>query len=218
LDASTEGPGAPDWLNWARKIQAVAQTGLTFSENPYDRGRYEALEALAAEIFAAHTGESPATLRQWFTVQPGYATPKVDVRAACFRDGRLLMVRERSDGGWCLPGGWADVGDRPAAAAEREVREEAGFECAARKVIGVFDANRGSAQDGREPLAAFHAFKIIFQCEITGGEPAPDHEILEVAFFGREALPVLSPNRTTPAQLAECFAHLDDPARRTAFD
>jgi len=128
------------------------------------------------------------------------------------------MVRERSDGGWCLPGGWADVGDRPAAAAEREVREEAGFECAARKVIGVFDANRGSAQDGREPLAAFHAFKIIFQCEITGGEPAPDHEILEVAFFGREALPVLSPNRTTPAQLAECFAHLDDPARRTAFD
>ena len=81
-------------------------------------------------MFAAHTGETPATLEQWFAVQPGYATPKVDVRAACFRDGRLLMVRERSDGGWCLPGGWADVGDRPAAAAEREVLEEAGFTCA----------------------------------------------------------------------------------------
>lgn len=213
MAASPDAPLAPDWLNWARMIQAVAQTGLTYSENPYDRERYEKLEALALEIFAAHTGESAATLEQWFSVQPGYATPKVDVRGACFRDGRILMVRERSDGGWCLPGGWADVGDRPAAAAVREVHEEAGFACAARKVIGVFDANRGG-----EPFSAFHAFKIIFQCDLTGGQPQPDHEILEVAFFARDALPPLSPNRTTPGQLAECFAHLDDPARPTAFD
>jgi 8-oxo-dGTP pyrophosphatase MutT (NUDIX family) len=203
----------PDWLNWARLVQAVAQTGLAYTDNPFDRERYKKLEALAVEMFAAYTGETPATLEQWFSVQPGYATPKVDVRAACFRDGRLLMVRERSDGGWCLPGGWADVGDRPAAAAEREVLEEAGFTCGARKVIGVFDANRGG-----EPLSAFHAFKIIFECEITGGAPQPDHEILEVAFFERDSRPVLSPNRTTPAQLAECFAHFDDPARHTAFE
>jgi hypothetical protein len=82
-----------------------------------------------------------------------------------------------------------------------------------RKVVGVFDANRGG-----EPLAAFHAFKVIFYCDITGGEPRPDHEILEVAFFDRDTLPPLSPHRTTLAQLAECFAHLDDPARATAFD
>lgn len=208
-----EGPTTPDWLNWARRIQAIAQTGLTYVENPFDRERYLKLEALAIEMFAAHTGEEPATLQHWFNVQPGYATPKVDVRAACFRERRLLMVRERSDGGWCLPGGWADVGDQPAAAAEREVKEEAGFECVARKVIGVFDANRGG-----EPLAAFHAFKIIFLCEITGGTPQPDHEILEVAFVDRDALPVLSPQRTTPGQLAECFAHGDDPTRRAAFD
>ena len=194
-------------------IQAIAQTGLTYVDNPFDRDRYEKLEALAVEIFAAHTGETAATLQKWFTLQPGYATPKVDVRGACFRDGRILMVRERSDGGWCLPGGWADVGDQPAAAAEREVREEAGFESTVRKVIGVFDANRGG-----EPFSAFHAFKIVFQCEITGGQPEPDHEILDVAFFARDALPSLSPNRTTPAQLAECFAHHDDPARLTAFD
>jgi len=210
---SPDRPVTPDWLNWARLVQAVAQTGLTYSDNPFDRERYQKLEALAVEMFAAHTGETPATLERWFSVQPGYATPKVDVRAACFRDGRLLMVRERSDGGWCLPGGWADVGDRPAAAAEREVLEEAGFTCAARKVIGVFDANRGG-----EPLSAFHAFKIIFECELTGGAARPDHEILEVAFFERQSPPALSPNRTTPAQLAECFAHLDDPARPTAFE
>jgi 8-oxo-dGTP pyrophosphatase MutT (NUDIX family) len=105
------------------------------------------------------------------------------------------------------------VGDTPAASAEREVAEEAGYTCAARKLIGVFDANRGG-----EPLSAFHAFKVIFLCDLTGGDGRPDHEILEVGFFARDALPPLSPFRTTPAQLAECFAHLDDPSRPSAFD
>ena len=203
----------PEWLNWARTIQALAQTGLAYAENPFDRQRYQKLAVLAQEIYAAYTGQPPIALEQWFSVQPGYATPKVDVRAACFREGRVLLVRERSDGRWCLPGGWADVGERPAPAAEREVLEEAGFVCAARKVIGVFDANRGG-----EPFSAFHAFKLIFQCEITSGQPNPDHEILELGFFDRGALPELSGNRTTSAQLVECFAHLDDPARPTGFD
>lgn len=203
----------PDWLNWARTLQALAQTGLAFAENPFDRERYQKLQALAVEIFAAYTRENAATIEQWFAVQPGYATPKVDVRGACFRDGRILLVREKSDGKWCLPGGWADVGDMPSKAAEREVHEEAGFECAARKLIGVFDANRGG-----EPFAAFHAFKIVFLCDITGGAPEPDHEILEVGFFNYDALPALSTNRTTAAWLAECFAHLDDPTRPAAFD
>lgn len=203
----------PNWLNWARTIQAVAQNGLTYAESQYDRERYHKLLQLAQEIFSTYTGGSDETLAGWFSLQPGYVTPKVDVRGACFRDGRVLLVRERSDGGWCLPGGWADVGDAPSQAAVREVREEAGFDCVARKVIGVFDANRGG-----EPLSAFHAFKVIFYCDITGGAPRPDHEILEVGFFAREALLPLSGFRTTPAQLAECFAHLDDPGRATAFD
>jgi ADP-ribose pyrophosphatase YjhB (NUDIX family) len=203
----------PDWIVWARQLQALAQTGLTYAQNPFDRQRYEKLSSLAVEIYACHTGHAAAIVEEWFQVQPGYATPKVDVRGCCFRDGRVLMVRERQDGLWCLPGGWADVGDRPADATCREVREESGFTCEARKVIGVFDANR----QGR-PLPAFHAFKLVFLCEITGGSPAPDHEILEVGFFDRDALPELSPWRTTPAQLRECFAHLDEPSRPTAFD
>ena len=213
MSDTSDEPVAPDWLNWARLIQATAQTGLTFCENPYDRERYQKLEALAVEIFAAHTGESANTVQRWFNVQPGYATPKVDVRAACFRNGRLLMVREKSDGGWCLPGGWADVGDRPAESAEREVLEEAGFACQARKLIGVFDANRGG-----EPFSAFHAYKLIFACDITGGQPNPDHEISQVGFFDRDSLPTLSPNRTGLRHLRECFAHLDDPDRPSAFD
>jgi 8-oxo-dGTP pyrophosphatase MutT (NUDIX family) len=203
----------PDWLNWARTLQALAQTGLTYAESPFDRDRYRRLQAVAQDMFAAHTGHAADTLEQWFTVQPGYATPKVDVRAACFREGRLLMVRERADGAWCLPGGWADVGDGPSEAAAREVLEEAGFTCVPRKVLGVFDANRGG-----EPFSAFHAYKIIFLCDLTGGEARPDHEILEVGFFSREAQPPLSGFRTTPAQFVECFAHLDDPQRPAAFD
>jgi ADP-ribose pyrophosphatase YjhB (NUDIX family) len=203
----------PDWLTWARTLQALAQTGLTYAENPWDRERYTKLHELAVEIFTRYTNEAPAAIEGWFKVQPGYATPKVDVRGACFRDGQLLLVREKSDGGWCLPGGWADVGDVPSEAAEREVREESGYECRARKVIGVLDANRGGS-----PLAAFHAFKIIFLCELTGGEASPDHEITEVGFFSRDAIPALSPQRTAARHIAECFAHLDDPARPTTFD
>ena len=203
----------PDWLNWARKIQAIAQTGLTYAENPYDRHRYGDLHTLAVEIFAAHTGETVTTVESWFNVQPGYATPKVDVRGACFRDGKILLVQEKSDGRWCLPGGWADVGDVPSEAAAREVREEAGFECRPQKVIGVFDANRGG-----EPLSAFHAVKLIYLCEITGGAPNPDHEISAVDFFTRESFPPLSNARTSDEHLIECFAHLDDSLRPTAFD
>jgi ADP-ribose pyrophosphatase YjhB (NUDIX family) len=203
----------PDWLHWARQIQAISQSGLTFADNDYDRKRYATLHALAEEIFAAQTGADAARVSEWFAVQPGYVTPKVDVRGACFRNGQILLVREKADGKWCLPGGWADVEDVPSQAAEREVLEEAGFTCAARKVVGVFDANRGG-----EPFSAYHAFKIIFLCEIIGGAPPPDHEILEVGFFAREALPPLSSNRTSAHQLEECFRHLDQPDRATAFD
>lgn len=203
----------PDWLHWARKMQAIAQIGLTYNDNPYDRERYEQLRALALDVFARYTAHDDATVGQWFNLQPGYATPKVDVRSACFRDGKLLMVRERDDGRWCLPGGWADVGDVPSEAAAREVREEAGFECAPRKVIGVFDANRHGA-----PLSAFHAYKLIFLCDLTGGAGQPNHETLGVDFFARDAIPPLSEARTSPAQVAECFAHLDDASRATWFD
>ncbi len=201
------------WIDWARRIQAMAQTGLDFAPTPYDRDRYSKLLDLAVEIVAAYSNESEEKVRQWFSVQPGYPTPKVDVRAACFRDGRLLLVQEKSDGAWCLPGGWADVGDAPSDAAARETREESGFSCEARRLIGVFDANRSA---GSLPL--FHAFKIIFLCEVTGGAPRPDHEILAIDFFARDCIPPLSANRTDTRHIVECFAHLDDPSRPAAFD
>ncbi len=211
-DASAGGREQIDWLGWARTVQSVSQNGLQHTDSEFDRERYRKLHDLALEILAAHTGVEVPSLERWFAAQGGYATPKVDVRSACFRDGRVLLVRERSDGRWCLPGGWADVGDRPSEAAEREVLEESGIECRATKVIAVVDANR------RGDLGLHHAFKIIFLCEITGGSPRPSHETLEVGFYGRGDRPPLSEGRTHPRQLEECFAHLDDPSRPTRFD
>lgn len=207
----------PPWLSWARSIQAIAQSGLFYAENPFELERYGKLERLAVEIFEAYSDAEPEAIAEWFQVQPGYATPKSDVRAACFDErGRILLVRERRDGNWCLPGGWADVGDEPSIAAEREVREESGFTCRATKLIGLFDSNRSPGK----AHPAFHAYKMIFLCRITGGEAKPDHvhEIDAVDFFERDALPQLSSPRSTPEQLAECFAHHDDPQRPSYFD
>lgn len=204
----------PQWLRWAREIQALTQSGLAFSENDYQRERYQRLSDIAAEVMASHTLHPVETYKQLFLIQPGYATPKVDVRGAAFQDGKLLLVREAIDSGWCLPGGWADVGEIPSKMVEREVLEESGFEVKACKVIGVYDANRG----GR-PLAAYHAYKVIMLCEIIGGEARPSKETTGVAFFGPDEIPEpLSTARTSRAQITDAFAHLSDPLRPAAFD
>jgi hypothetical protein len=133
---------SPHWLDWAREIQALSQSGYHYAVNDYDRQRYARLAEIAAEIIQEHSQQKQADLLALFYQQKGYATPKVDVRGAVFRNGELLMVRERMDGGWTMPGGWADVGNVPSEAAEREVWEEAGFKVKARRIIGVYDANR----------------------------------------------------------------------------
>lgn len=203
----------PPWLAWAREIQALSQTGLTFTQNEYEIGRYQRLSAIAAEIVARYSGLLPESLQQNFLAQPGYATPKIDVRGAVIRDGKILLVQERTDERWCMPGGWADVGEKPSEMVVREVWEESGFAVAPKKVIAVYDANR----TGR-PLEFYHAYKIIFQCDIISGEPRPSNETLAAGFFNFDHLPPLSTNRTNERHLAEVLAHLQDHTRPTAFD
>ena len=202
----------PQWLNWAREIQAISQTGLHFAENDYQKQRFQRLSEISAEILGTYTNLDPVDLLEIFDDQIGYATPRVDVRGAVFQDGRLLLVRERIDGGWTMPGGWADIGDIPSAAVEREVLEEAGFEVQARKVIGIYDANRTG------PLEIFHAFKIVFLCEIISGEPRPSFETSEVAFFSRDEIPqLLSGERTHQRHIHDAFIALSED-RPTIFD
>ncbi|HEY0420848.1 MAG TPA: NUDIX hydrolase [Acetobacteraceae bacterium] len=205
----------PDWLLWAREIQAIAQTGLAFDPPQYDKDRYLALQALAARMVAARCGGAEAEIEAIFAGQAGYATPKIEVRGAVFRDGRILLVREVADRGrWTLPGGWGDVGLTPAENIVKEVLEESGFAVRATKLAALLDHSRQG-----HPPAAFHAYKLFFLCEIIGGAPAISHETSEVAFFAEDALPEdLSVNRVTRRQIARMFAHARDPRLPTEFE
>jgi ADP-ribose pyrophosphatase YjhB (NUDIX family) len=201
-------------LDWAQRLAAIAQSGLTYARDPFDIERYTQLRELAADVIADQTGRPALDVAAFLSREAGYATPKIDVRGVVFRDGRLLLVRERSDSGWTLPGGWADVGDSPSTAIQREIREEAGYTARAVKILAVYDRNRHP-----HPPQAFHVWKIFLRCEITGGAPADSIETDGVAFFDRDALPErLSTLRVTAAQLATMFLHLDDPDRATDFD
>ncbi|UCF39204.1 MAG: NUDIX hydrolase N-terminal domain-containing protein [Acidobacteriota bacterium] len=203
----------PDWLRWAREIQSLAQTGLHFAEDEYNTFRYSRLLELSAEMVEMHTHLPRESTLESFRVQPGYATPKVDVRGAIVREGRVLLVQERVDERWCMPGGWADVGETPAEMVEREVREESGLIVKARQLIGVYDANR----DG-EPLEFFHAYKLVFLCEEISGEPAPSDETLAAEFFAPDQIPPLSTQRTSQRHLDCVFAFSKDPRMAPYFE
>ena len=157
----------PDWLAGARRLNALAQTGLTFAENPYDIERYTAIRTIAAEMIARGMGADAGRVLDLFACDAGYATPKVDVRGVVFRDGKILLVQERSDGLWTLSGGGADVGDSPADAIVREIREESGFETRATKLLALLDRNRHG-----HPPHLNHIYKVFLRCEFVGGSPS----------------------------------------------
>ena len=200
------------WLNWAREIFSLSQAGLTYCQNPFDIERYKRLQEITAEIIENQSSLDKQSALNSFSMQAGYITPKVDVRGAIVRDGKILLIQERADGKWAMPGGWADLGNSPASVAEREAWEESGFRVKAEKVIAVLDANR------IEPMEFYHAYKIIFLCRLLGGEPRTSYESLAVDFFDPDHLPPLSSYRTNEAMVQEVFAHLKDPARPAAFD
>ena len=203
----------PRWLEWAREIQQLSQTGLAFAITDYEKKRYKRLTEITAEIVEHHTQLEKQSVEKVLMAQPGYATPKIDVRAAVIKDDKILLVQERSDKRWAMPGGWADVGDIPSEVAIRETKEESGYDIKPVKVIGVFDANRLGDQ-----LELFHAFKIVFLCDFTGGVAAISEETQDVNFFSFDSLPSLSLNRTNEKHINEIIAHLKNPQRQTYFD
>ena len=201
------------WLEWVQKLQAIAQNGLTYTENPFDIERYKSLRAIAAEIMANYSNAEPSYVLDLFAREVGYATPKVDVRGAVFRDDQILLVRERIDGCWTLPGGWADIGDSPAEVAQREVYEESGYHTRAVKLLAVYDRNR----QGHPPFAHY-VYKLYFRCELVSGTPSPSIETDEVGFFGETEIPQLSLSRVMPAQITRIFQHYRQPDLPTDFD
>jgi ADP-ribose pyrophosphatase YjhB (NUDIX family) len=204
----------PRWLDWVKALQSIAQNGLAYSTNEFDIGRFEQVRQIAAEIASAYTGVPDDRLEGLFAGEAGYATPKVDVRGAVFRDDAILLVRENLDAGrWTLPGGWADVGDSPAQAVEREIREESGFEAKAVKLAALYDRDKRG-----HPLFYFSIYKLFFLCELTGGAAATSIETSEVAFFHEHEIPELSIARVTPQEIAMLFEHRRHPELPTEFD
>jgi ADP-ribose pyrophosphatase YjhB (NUDIX family) len=204
----------PQWLRVAQELRAIAQTGLTFTTDRFDRLRYERIRELAATMVARGSGGNYETILGILVEDKGYATPKVDVRGAAFVDGRVLLVREISDGKWTLPGGWADINQTAAECVVREIAEESGFVAKALKLAAVHDYQRSN----RPSRHLDSIYKLFFICEIVGGEARTSDETSEVAFFARDALPPLSQGRTTAAQIERMFQHAEHPELAADFD
>ena len=214
MTINTPKDPTPKWLKWARELRSLGQAGLTYTENLFDRERYERLIEMSAEIVAEHEDLDKAKVLASFRAQKGYATPKVSVRGAVVRDEKILLVQERTDGLWALPGGWADVGEGPRSVLEREVWEEANLKVEAGKLVGLYDVNRS----GR-PLELFHAYKLVFICTTTDDSiPSPGNETLAAQYYSLSDLPCLSTNRTTVRELEDIFTHLRNPELPTHVD
>lgn len=201
------------WLSWAKEIQGIAQTGLEYGKDVYDLERYEALRELSIDIMENYTFESREKIKLSFADDKGYCTPKVDIRGVIFQEGKILMVREKIDGKWALPGGWADIGYSPSEVAAKEIWEESGFEARPIRLLAVMDKKFHG-----HPPDPYHIYKLFILCEISGGEAAGGVETSEVGFFGEEELPELSVSRNTEAQIRTMFEYLRDPDKPVLLD
>jgi ADP-ribose pyrophosphatase YjhB (NUDIX family) len=204
----------PNWLEWSQRIQAIAQSGLQYTQNPFDAERFRELSRIASEIMAKNTESDPEVVMKIFNEQEGYATPKLDTRGVVFKEGRLLFVRELMDGGkWTLPGGWIDINESPSHAVEREVREEAGVIVKARKLLALYDRNLHG-----HPPYPFHAYKLFFLCDLIA-EATPDPvETAAPTFFAENKILELSLARVTPDEIKRMFVHHRQPDLPTDFD
>ena len=205
----------PYWIEWARSLQAISQTELHFSKDPYDKERYQRIAKIAAEILANYTNLSEKQILELNAAEFGYATPKVDVRGVVFNGSKILLVKEVADNGrWTLPGGWADVNETPSQAVVKEVLEESGFETQAIKLLAVYDREK----QGHIPPLPFHIYKLFFLCEIIGGSAYAHGETSEVGFFGEHEIPELSVSRVNMKQLRWIFQHGRNLEQPTDFD
>ncbi|MEQ2529332.1 NUDIX domain-containing protein [Robertmurraya yapensis] len=203
----------PKWLEWAKQLQSIAQAGLTYSKDIYDIERFELIRGMSIDILSQYTEVDQTIIRDLFANETGYATPKIDVRAVVFRDNKILMVRENMDGDWALPGGWGDIGLTPREVVVKEVKEEAGFDVKATKLLGILDKKCHP-----HPPSPYHVYKIFIQCEIIGGQAEEGLETSAVDFFAENDLPPLSIARNTESQIKWAFKYLHNPQEPVRFD
>ena len=201
------------WLKWATELQSIAQSGLTLAENQYDTDRYQRIRDLSVEIIHEYTDIDHTKIRNLFASEKGYQTPKVDIRSAVFKDHKILLVKEKVDGRWSLPGGWADVNTSVSESAVRECIEEAGAQVKPKRIIAVHLANKQN-----DFVYPFTIYKIIVECDLIEYSFRENSETLESGFFPPENLPELSVERNTLKQINLCFEAKKHKVFETIFD
>ncbi len=187
------------WLEWAIELQSLAQAGLFYGKDPFDMERYERIRAIAAEMISYKTEIPEEKVKDLFCNEIGYQTPKLDTRAAIFRDGRILLVKE-NNGTWSLPGGWVDVQVSVMENVIKEVKEEAGLDVTADLVIAVQDREKHNL-----PVYAYRVCKIFVLCSVVGGAFEPNIETVESRYFGIDELPALAEEKNNEEQVRMCF-------------
>ena len=188
------------WLDWAIRLQSIAQSGLFYSKDKYDLERFQQIRDLSAEIICEHTDLCADKVIDLFCCEKGYQTPKIDVRAVIIENNQILMVREQIDGKWSLPGGWAEVDLSLSENIRKEVKEEAGLEVSVHRLIAVLDARKRNP----EP-APYGIYKIMVECKRISGAFAANIETSACSFFPLDDLPELSKGRITREQIELCF-------------
>lgn len=201
------------WLEWARRIQAISQSGLHFSKDAFDIERYEEFKKISTEIIAEYSEWNMQAVENLFALENGYQTPKMDVRGAVFKENKILLVRERIDDRWALPGGFCEVGVSPTENVIKEIQEESGYEVEAQKLLALLDMNKHD-----HPPQPYHYYKTFIQCEIVGGQPAASLETKDVDFFSKDDLPKLSTGRNTVAQVHMLFEYNYNPLKLVVVD
>jgi ADP-ribose pyrophosphatase YjhB (NUDIX family) len=202
------------WFAALQRLRAIAQTGLAYSQNPYDLERFTEVRAIAEQGLVELLRASPEAVTEHYALERGYPTPKIDVRTAVFSEERILLVRESADGLWTMPGGWADDSDSPRHAAEREVLEESGYRVCVTRLVAVKDRRLHAYV----PRMLGGCYKLFFLAQLIDGAPATSLEITEVGFFGLDQLPPLSLGRTLPEDIAQAYAVHRDPSLAVTFD
>jgi ADP-ribose pyrophosphatase YjhB (NUDIX family) len=201
-------------LRAVRRLRAIAESGLYYSKDEYDRTRYSELGSVSQELIAMLAGAEPQQVREIVPVRKIPATPVLDARAFVVHEGKVLLVREATDLKWSLPGGWVEVNESLRESVEREVWEESGLRCRARRLLAVWDRDR----HGHTPLAV-HCYKLVVYCEVVEiGAFSDNSETLEAGFFAVDDLPELSLGRVTPTQIRTAFQMVQEGVSHAQFD
>ncbi len=202
-----------DQLSWAKRLQAIAQAGLTFSKDEFDRERYDEILSISTEMLQAYVSITDDEVRSRIELDPGYPTPKNDVRGVVFQDDAILLVKEKKDQRWALPGGFCEVNLSPSENIVKEIEEEAGIKTIPFKLLALLDKHKHN-----HPADMYHYYKIFIQCEAVAGQLSAGVETSEAAFFQEDKLPELSLSRNTKQQIQLMFEYKRNPNKPTLFD